>query len=407
MIKVMATMRRRWIWRLMLCAVVLAFITSYAGYALVQPVAAITPRSAFQFTRSAQPVSLAWPSYGEAALGAAGFGVLATHGSGHALATASTIKILTALAVLQQRPLPAGTSGPGITLTQADVDSYNKYIALGGSVVRVSLGEQLAEYEALEALLLPSANNIAETLARWAFGSIDGYNAYANTYARRLGMMNTTVTDPSGFMGTTVSTAHDLVILGEAAMSNPVIAEIVAQESAVIPVQGTIRNVNVLLGQDGIIGLKTGNNDQDPGCFLFAARQEVGSSTITIIGAIMNGPTLGTALWDALPLIRSAAKNFTEVTVVKTGDTVATYAPPWSKPIAAVADETISFAAWNGAVISSSVSLKALTAGSVSTSVGTLTAKGAANHTGTIVLERPLPAPNIVWKLLHPFRNRK
>jgi D-alanyl-D-alanine carboxypeptidase (penicillin-binding protein 5/6) len=44
----------------------------------------------------------------------------------------------------------------------------------------VQLGEELSEYQALQALLLPSANNIAETLARWAFGSIDAYNAYAN-----------------------------------------------------------------------------------------------------------------------------------------------------------------------------------------------------------------------------------
>jgi D-alanyl-D-alanine carboxypeptidase (penicillin-binding protein 5/6) len=130
-----------------------------------------------------------------------------------------------------------------------DIDSYNSFVAKEGSVVGVALGEHITEYQALQALLLPSANNMADTLARWAFGSVDAYNKYANNYAKQLGLSSVRVTDPSGYDVTTVASAHDLTVLGSLAMMNPVFAEIVAQPSAKIPVQGTIYTVSVKLAK--------------------------------------------------------------------------------------------------------------------------------------------------------------
>ena len=217
---------KRWL----IIGLVVVLLASYVAFILTEPLAVARPTVTFTFSRSAKTVSLAWPSYGESAVGAVGYGILASQGSNTPQATASVIKILTALAVLKQHPLVVNEIGPMITLTQADVDSYNKYVTEGGSVVRVVAGEQLSEYQALEALLIPSANNIAETLASWAFGSIDAYNTYANSFAKNLGMTDTTITDPSGFLGTTISTPSDLVILGEAALANPVVAQIVERD---------------------------------------------------------------------------------------------------------------------------------------------------------------------------------
>lgn len=386
-------------------SLIILLCASYTAYVLTEPFAAAQPKITFTYSRAPQTLTLSWPSYGEAAVGVSGDGVLATHGNNTPLATASVAKILTALAVLKQVPLSLGSNGPIITLNQADVDSYNKYLAEDGSVVKVVDGEQISEYQALEAMLMPSANNIAETLARWAFGSISAYNIYANNYAQQLGMSNTIITDPSGFLGTTLSTPHDLVVLGEAALANPVIAHIVALPSATIPVQGTIVNVNVLLGHEGIVGIKTGNNDQDAGCFLFASRQSIGPQTIIIIGVIMNGPDLGTAMWDALPLISSTAANFKNETLIKAGSAVASYTTAWGDQGTLVAQTDLSILAWNNSAISTVVSFDKLQAPlATGTKVGILTSSDVVTHTNSsvpIILEQSIHEPSLVWRFTH------
>lgn len=337
-------------------------------------------------------------------MGAVGYGVLETHGSGTPIPTASTIKILTALAVLRQKPLTSGETGPFITITQEDIDSYRSFIARDGSVVAIEPDEQLSEYDALEALLLPSANNIAVTLARWAFGSIGAYNTYANTYAKELGMTQTTVTDPSGFDPTTVSTPHDLVILGETAMANPIIAEIAAQSTAEIPVQGTIRNVNFLLGQDGIVGLKTGNNDQDPGAFLFASKQVIGTQTIAIIGAVMNGPDLWTAMNDSIVLLRNATSGFTTVHINQQL-AAAQYASPWHTLSAAVPAKAEDIVLWRNATANAMVSLSPIQASTkAGTSVGSISIISQDHTLATVplILAQSIPAAPVTWRLSHP-----
>ena len=68
--------------------------------------------------------------------------------------------------VLRDHPLRAGEDGPTLTLTLADVADTVRRRAQGESVVSVAAGERLTERQALQALLLPSANNVAEILAR-------------------------------------------------------------------------------------------------------------------------------------------------------------------------------------------------------------------------------------------------
>lgn len=247
---------------------------------------------------------LPWPSYGKAAVGAVGYGVLATHGDQTPVPTASVAKVMTALAVLKKMPLGLGEQGPTITLTQEDQDLYDYYRAQNGSLAAVSVGEEITEYEALEALLLPSANNMADTLANLAFGSVDAYSDYANELAKSFGMTQSDFSDASGFSPATVSTAEDLVKLGQAALQNPVIAEIVAKKSAVIPVAGTIYNTNHLLGKNGVNGVKTGNTDQAGGVFMGARLATLpNGQTIQLVSVVMGAPSVTSAIIDSLPIL--------------------------------------------------------------------------------------------------------
>ncbi|MGH7241749.1 MAG: D-alanyl-D-alanine carboxypeptidase, partial [Candidatus Saccharimonadales bacterium] len=99
----------------------LGLVLVAAGYvtlALTQPLLSIVGKTTFiPALTKAEPISLAWPAYGEASIGIAGYGVLATNGDQKPLSTASIAKVMTALAVLRQRPLHIGEQGPDIIIT--------------------------------------------------------------------------------------------------------------------------------------------------------------------------------------------------------------------------------------------------------------------------------------------------
>jgi D-alanyl-D-alanine carboxypeptidase (penicillin-binding protein 5/6) len=203
---------------------------------------------------------------------------------------ASVAKLMTAYVILRDHPLSANGSGPGITVQPSEAAEYPSQLADGDSLVRVAAGETLTERQALAALLLPSADNIAWILARWDAGGRDAFAAKMNAAARGLGMSRTSYTDPSGLDSSTVSTAADQVRLGAAAMRVPALAAISAMPRAFVPVAGVVRNTNTLLGQDGIVGLKTGSTQAAGGCLLVAAWQQVGGRSTLVVAATLGQP---------------------------------------------------------------------------------------------------------------------
>jgi D-alanyl-D-alanine carboxypeptidase (penicillin-binding protein 5/6) len=245
--------------------------------------------------------TIAWPASGVSAAGISGIGVLPGPGASQPVPIASVAKVMTAYIILRDHPLGAGEPGPAIVVQPGEAAAYPAQARNGDSLVAVSAGEQLTERQALEALLLPSADNMAWILARWDAGSQAAFTAQMNTTARRLGMTDTHYTDPSGLSASTTSTAADQVRLGMAAMSEPALAQIVALRSAVIPVAGVVRNYNTLLGQDGITGLKTGSDTAAGGCILLAAWQQARGHDTLIVATTFGQPgTMATMLPNAL-----------------------------------------------------------------------------------------------------------
>ena len=197
---------------------------------------------------------------------------------------------MTAYVVLGDHPLRLGEEGPTITLTDADVAETDRRRGRDESVVSVAAGEQLTERQALQALLLPSANNIAAVLARWDAGSEDRFVARMNATARSLGMTRTRYTDPSGYDDATVSTAADQLRLVDRAMRLPAFASIVDTPSATLPVAGTVHTTNGLLGHNGFIGVKTGSTAAAGGCFAFRAIRSIDGKWTTITGVVLGQP---------------------------------------------------------------------------------------------------------------------
>ncbi len=234
--------------------------------------------------------STVWPTDGQAAFVESAASQVHAGPNQHPAAIASVAKVMTAYLVLRDHPLGPGQDGPTITLTEADVADTIRRRRQQESVVRIAAGERLTERQALQALLLPSANNIAAVLARWDAGSTDRFVARMNATAQSLGMRDTVYTDPSGYDDATVSTAADQVRIVDRAMRVPTFASIVGTPSATLPVAGTVHNTDTLLGHGGFVGVKTGSNDAAGGCFAFRAVRWIGGRRTTITGVVLGQP---------------------------------------------------------------------------------------------------------------------
>lgn len=235
-------------------------------------------------------VTLPWPDQGSAEVMVEGLGRLGGSNSDQPAPIGSVAKVMTAYLILKKHPLQGDEEGPTLRVTQADVADFEQRKRTNQSQVVVRAGEELTERDALEALLLPSANNIAKMLAVWDAGFESAFVDDMNAAAGELGMKATTYTDPSGYLPTTTSTAADQVTLARAALKFDVFADLVALEKATIPVAGTVANYNDLLGELGVFGIKTGSTNEAGGNLLFAARLTAGTRSLTVVGAVFNQP---------------------------------------------------------------------------------------------------------------------
>ena len=331
--------------------VVLLLLAGTVNYLRPIPDVAASSYRPAQSTIPGTPPSLPWPSAGSGAVGVSGLGFIASSGDVPPTPAASVAKVMTALVVLADRPLAAGATGPNLIITDQDVATYRADAADQQSVVPVVAGEQLSEFQALEALLIPSGNNIAETLARWDAGSVSAFVGKMNQRGAALHLTHTTFADPAGVSTQTISTPRDLLALGMAAMQQEVLAQIVNLPQTTLPVAGTLYNVNGALGQSGIIGIKTGSGLNSGANFLFAATATVDGGQVTLFGCVMGQPTLDAAFSAAEALV-AAMKNATTVhQVVSRNDVVGAYSTAWGSNADVVATTDVTVVEWPGTIM--------------------------------------------------------
>ncbi|WP_329547065.1 D-alanyl-D-alanine carboxypeptidase [Streptomyces sp. NBC_01356] len=292
------------------------------------PATGLTLTADATYTFEGGTLDLPWPGQGQSAIEVEGVGSLGTDGKQTAAPIASVAKIMTAYVILQDHPLKGDEGGEKITVDQqAEDESKN----VDESTAPMTKGQQFTERQMLQLLMIPSGNNAARLLARWDSDS-NTFVAKMNDAAKKLGMTNSTYTDPSGLEKTTVSTATDQLKLAKEVMQNPVFASIVGMASAKIPgLDGTIYNNNdLLVNQVGVIGLKTGSSTPAGGNLVWAATKTVNGKTQTVYGAVL-GQNAGTGkVWDSLKLaltnsqklIDTVQQSLTSATVVKKGDVV-------------------------------------------------------------------------------------
>ena len=367
-----AVYRKRFRPRVVPLIVVIVVIVAVVVYVAVQllrpgPAMTMTPSPTPLRALPGVPPSAAWPGQGQAAVGMLGVGMLATHGGNQPMAIASVAKIMTAYIVLRDHPLQMGEAGPAITVSAADVAAYDQDKSQGQSVVKVAAGEKLSELQALEAMLIPSGNNIAAILADWDAGSQAAFVAKMNADTRTLGLRDTSYADASGFDPATVSTASDQFGLTLRALQNPVFGQIVAMPQVTLPTAGLTYNVNDALGRDGIVGVKTGSSPQAGGCLVFSAIRTVAGTPVTIVGVVL-GVQSTTAQPSELAGVISASENLLNsvsgdlehVEVVKAGTVLGRVHSPWTTGPAAVAASGVSVTGWPGTPVTVTVTPRSL-----------------------------------------------
>jgi D-alanyl-D-alanine carboxypeptidase (penicillin-binding protein 5/6) len=379
-------------------------VAFYLPMTLLAPLAPATAVVTKPNLLPADTAKLSWPGYGGSAIGAVGFdGVLGQAGATTPLPMASITKVVTALVVLDAKPLTVGEEGPKVTMTAADVALYRHYLSLDGKVASVRPGLVFTQHELLQIALIDSANNYAASLAVWAFGSEDAYVTAARAWVAKHQLTSMTITEPTGIDPADAANTADLISLGKLALADPVISAIVRTPSITIHDIGAITNTNDLLGSSGVDGIKTGTLNTSGANLLFSADYPVGGSTVTVVGVVLGGSDHAQLDVDIRALLDGVKAGFHEVTLARTGQVYARYTTGWGQQVTAVAKKSARVVTWSDTAVTSTVTAKPVTTGTRGEDVGSIVFRAAGQTVSVpIELSRTISDPGAGWRLAHP-----
>jgi len=335
--------------------VLLAAAAVFVGVRLTAPDAppVVTPVGHRTVSVPAQSVSLPWPTTGQAAIAIPSIGVDVASGTEQPAPVASLTKLMTSYVILHDHPLALHEAGPDITVTQADVDDYDNDTVDDDSNAQVAVGEQLTEQQVLSGLLVHSADNYADLLARWDAGSIPAFVAKMNADAAQLGMHQSHFADASGVDPGSMSTADDLLKVATPDMANPAFASMVQMTSVTLPVAGTISTYTPLLGLQGVIGVKSGFTTAAGGCDVLAVVRTVHGRPVLLLAAVtgQQGPeVLAQAGLHALALVDAVGPLVGTTSVLRGGQVMA-HVSESGRSVDAVAATSVSVLTWPGVTV--------------------------------------------------------
>lgn len=217
----------------------------------------------------------------------------------------SVVKIATAIVALQNADLDEEVVIDPTDLVDPAVYSNMALIA----------GDTLTVEQLLMGLLIPSGGDAAEALARFVgtklSGSTDPAAARAafveamNEWAGQLGLQNTRFANASGDDdANSYSSARDVSIMAAELLESPALAGMVEMPSYEFTSPGgnpyTAFSTNAMLGEGGVIGVKTGSTGDAGGCVVLArADADGGVTIITILGSDLAYNELNQIVSDA------------------------------------------------------------------------------------------------------------
>lgn len=226
--------------------------------------------------------------------------VLAERNADELRPVASTIKVLTALTVLNR------TEPDDVVVIDPEA------AAVGGSSVGLRAGEEWTVSQLLDGLIARSGNDAATALAIHVGGSVGGFVELMRADAEALGLSDLSLVTPSGLDDANRLTARDLAVIARAGMSDPRFRAVAAREVVSLPRLGTIETRNELLGRyPGATGIKTGFTDA-AGYSLVGAAARDGREVVAVV---LGSASSDTRFTEAAALLDHAFGGFTPTEV--------------------------------------------------------------------------------------------
>jgi D-alanyl-D-alanine carboxypeptidase (penicillin-binding protein 5/6) len=355
-----------------------------------------------------------WPAQGQAAVTIPAITptVLEATPNEHPIPIASLAKLMTAYLVLEHHPLTAGSAGPTLTISAADERQYYVDVAEDQSSVQVATGEKLSEFQLLQALLIRSANNVAQLLATWVAGSQTAFVAQMNHTASRLGLVSAHFADASGFNPATKATARDMATIAALDMRNPIFAQLVDAHSVTLPLVGTVPNIVARIATANIVGIKSGYTIWSGGCAAIATQDSTAAGEIGAVAVVLDqqGPSsLHHAASIAEELADEVHSGVIKATVAHANQLVGVLRIPWSSSTPStqhlVLAHALNIGLWPGqsATYRLVPALHGLSAASAPGTVAGYLQIDWPMHTERIpvLTTEYLPQPSMWWRLLH------
>lgn len=192
---------------------------------------------------------------------------------------ASLTKLVTAMVLLDNN----SSLSKNISMVKRD--------EVGGARVAAKAGVSYKIKDLFNAMLVGSANNAANAIARSTGLSREKFVEEMNEKAKDLGAQNTKFADPSGISEKSYTTAEDFARIAKVAFSNPLIVRAAQMsEYSFISVNNKryrhrIKNTNKLLtdGNLNIIAGKTGYLDESRYNFTALTKDQFGQENIVVL----------------------------------------------------------------------------------------------------------------------------
>ena len=218
----------------------------------------------------------------------------------------STVKIVTALVTVKYADLQ-----DKVTIVESDlVDPMY-------SNMQLQAGDTLTVSQLLYGLLIPSGSDGANALARYVGGIItgsddpiaqlDGFVNEMNAFVAEKGFTDTRFSNPHGNDApNNYSSAYDIAHLGGLLMQDEFLAGVVREPGySFTSVGPEARNyqkssTNELLGQSGVVGIKTGSTEEAGGCVVLARQVNDGNSMVitAVLGSDLQYNDVGAITLD-------------------------------------------------------------------------------------------------------------
>lgn len=316
---------------------------------------------------------------------------------------ASLTKLVTALVCLEAAPAEDDGATPVYTVGADHAAITQQVIARNGVLLPAPEGLELTTRQVVELLLVPSANNYAIAYGNWVFGDEQGFVDAVDDWAERNGIESLSITEASGLSPENVASPADVVRIARLALEHPLIADVVTEASVEIPGVGTIESTNPLLGEDGVIGLKTGTLDA-AGYNLAVARHETeGDRELTTVAVVLDRDDGGERAADARATLSAADDTTGPVEVISAAETIGSVITWTGREVPLETSAEITQVLVPGETVSLRTDIAPITASPRGTEVGTALAEGPdGDDEVTVVTTGGIEEPDLWWRLTHP-----